>query len=277
LNFGSDHQVRNAFRATLLDVPSSTALLATQEVDAADVLEVNDLANAIARAEEALRARSSRILQVPESDRSLFDRLVAPTDDAVGPAVHVPASAAPLPPRTSSIPLPPGVVRPATLLRAPEPMTTPLPVPTGAPIPPAPRTEPLLATEDDAYYHPAGRIRTLADATIDGYGPEPTLLVRVRERRTALSRLVLLVLAPVVLLAIFAVAMTLGRASASAQAAKPAPQPGPIAPSSPVVKPAVVKASAAPVTMTPAMLPSPEIPVFDVRNLKNAPPPKRRR
>ncbi|MDF2692635.1 MAG: hypothetical protein K0S65_1018, partial [Labilithrix sp.] len=62
MNFGSDHQVRNAFRATLLDEPSSTAVVGTQELDAADVLEVTDLANAIARAEEVLRVRSSRVL-----------------------------------------------------------------------------------------------------------------------------------------------------------------------------------------------------------------------
>ncbi|MCW5837542.1 MAG: hypothetical protein KIS78_34435, partial [Labilithrix sp.] len=138
MNFGSDERVRNAFRATLLDEPSSAGVLGTQEIDAADVLEVTDLAHAIAKAEEVIRARSSRALNAgPDSSPGqpwsrgdawdIFDQLVA-TDDAVGPAVHAPSRPTPLPPRASPIPLPPGVVRSATLLRAPE-TSTPTPLP----------------------------------------------------------------------------------------------------------------------------------------------------
>jgi hypothetical protein len=314
LNFGSDHQVRNAFRATLLDEPSSTAILGTQELDAADVLEVTDLANAIARAEEALRARSSRML--PDSSAShpdIFDKLLArdedekdakveqtaaDTDDAVGPAVHVPYRPTPLPPRAAPIPLPPGITRPATLLRAPEPLyPTPIPVPSGdtpmpaipppAPsparkaglsanatqplaavsIPPAARTAPLLLIDEDAFYHPAGRIRTLAEATLDGYRPEPTLLVRLRERRQKLSWVVLAVLAPLLLLVLFVVAVGIGRASVpatpmeAAPVVEPAPQPA---------APAVVEQPAA----TVAPVATSDVPVVDVNSLKSVAPAK---
>lgn len=285
LNFGSDHQVRNAFRATLLDEPSSAHLLGTQELDAADVLEVTDLAHAIAKAEEVIRARSSRVLmagpdssadqthQAKRSDESgdIFDKLLGAgkrvaaekavasddaTDDAMGPAVHAPTLPTPLPPRVAQIPLPPGVSRPATLLRGPE-MTTPIPIsgmsaaatpipaPPRAPafvsadgtqplaavaIPPAARTAPILILDEDAFYHPAGRIRSLADATLDGYRPEPTLLVRLRQRRHTLSKVVLLVLAPLTLLALFAVAVGIGRASAEHASAEHEAQPTPAQP-----------------------------------------------
>ncbi len=285
MNFGSDHRVRDAFRATLLDEPSSAVLLGTQEIDAADVLEVSDLANAIARAEEVLRARSSRAVAdigvaTKDSERDIFDALLG-TDDAVGPAVHVPYLPTPLPPRGEPLPPPPGVNAPPTLLRAPEAFT-PIPVtprvpnvepshfataiPDGVVVPPAPRTAPILVLDEDAFYHPAGRIRTIADATLDGFRPEPTLVVRLRERRTTLSWLVLLVLAPVVLVALFAAAMTLGRASVTSV---DKPQPVGTATILPAeVAPPPVKAAApvpAPVKVEPA------VPVFDVNSLKSAP------
>ncbi|MBX3222828.1 MAG: hypothetical protein KF795_20105 [Labilithrix sp.] len=324
MNFGSDERVRNAFRATLLDEPSSAGVLGTQEIDAADVLEVTDLAHAIAKAEEVIRARSSRALGGgPDSsaepfDRAgdIFDKLVA-TDDAVGPAVHAPYRPTPLPPRTSPIPLPPGVLRPATLLRAPEAVTaTPIPVavtptPVTAPvapvsaapaltpaplpsspgatqplaalaIPPAPRTAPILILDEDAFYHPAGRIRSFADATLDGYRPEPTLMVRIRERRHTLSLGVGLVLVPLALLAIFAVAVGFGRASAAhdgevvtakaptvAVTAAAAPKP-----TAAVASPATT-ATMSTTTATPVetrATPASEVPVFDVNSLKSAPP-----
>ena len=366
LNFGSDHQVRNAFRATLLDEPSSAHLLGTQELDAADVLEVTDLAHAIAKAEEVIRARSSRVLmagpdssadqthQTTRTDESgdIFDKLLGAgkrvaaekhvasddaTDDAMGPAVHAPTLPTPLPPRVAQIPLPPGVTRPATLLRGPEmtatpiPITgrsaaeTPIPAPPRAPafgtadktqplaavaIPPAARTAPILILDEDAFYHPAGRIRSLADATLDGYRPEPTLLVRLRQRRHALSKVVLLVLAPLTLLALFAVAVGIGRASAehtsaeheaqptpaqpaattppkaeakiatpepTVKAAPPAPEPTvKAAPTTPAPEPTVKAAPPAPEPTVKAAAPAStdEIPVFDVNSLKSVPAPK---
>lgn len=304
-------------------------MLGTQEIDAADVLEVTDLANAIARAEEVIRARSSRVLmsgpdsspRLEDRGEDIFDKLVAPkqaaespvaekavaTDDAVGPAVHVPYRPTPLPPRTSPIPLPPGIARPATLLRAPEEVfATPIPVAVSTPpsatpatllpavsaaapvapapvsanatqplaavtIPPAARTAPILILDEDAFYHPAGRIRTLADVTIDGYRPEPTLMVRLRERRHALKWVVTAIVAVLALFAIFAVAVGFGRASAEhpapAATTKPAPTTAPLA----TMTPAPV---ARPIT-TPAATAA-EMPVFDVNSLKNAPPAKRR-
>ncbi len=362
LNFGSDHQVRNAFRATLLDEPSSAHLLGTQELDAADVLEVTDLAHAIAKAEEVIRARSSRVLmagpdsssgQTKRSDESgdIFDKLLGAgkrvaaekqaasddaTDDAMGPAVHAPTLPTPLPPRVAQIPLPPGVTRPATLLRGPEMTVTPIPISgmSGAPtpipappraptfgsadktqplaavaIPPAARTAPILILDEDAFYHPAGRIRSLADATLDGYRPEPTLLVRLRQRRHTLSKIVLLVLAPLTLLALFAVAVGIGRASAERASAEPEAQPTPAQPAAATAPRAEAKIATpqptmtaaaptpAPEPMVKAVAPEPtvtaaapeatvkaaapastdEIPVFDVNSLKSVPAPKPRR
>jgi len=337
-------------------------VLGTQEIDAADVLEVTDLANAIARAEEVIRARSSRVLTSgPESaagqdgpGEDIFDKLVASspnaekttedplsaTDDAVGPAVHAPYRPTPLPPRTTNIPLPPGIQRPATLLRAPEDvLATPIPTapvtprratlatllpPTPVPpaasvhatqplaamrsshseanstIPPAARTAPILILDEDAFYHPAGRIRTLADVTIDGYRPEPTLMLRLRERRQSLTWVVGAILAALALLAIFAVAVGFGRATADASRADTSKAPTttiaapttpkhesvPAANTTPKAEvmpagPATTATTATPATPTTpaaAAMPvtaMPDVPVFDVNSLKNAPPARR--
>ena len=349
MNFGSDERVRNAFRATLLDEPSSAGVLGTQEIDAADVLEVTDLAHAIAKAEEVIRARSSRALNAgPDSSPGepwstgagdIFDQLVA-TDDAVGPAVHAPSIPTPLPPRVAPIPLPPGIVRSATLLRAPEMVTaTPLPVAATAPppaaatpvmpvvapalmppasvpaprsagatqplaalsIPPAPRTAPILILDEDAFYHPAGRIRSLADATLDGYRPEPTLMVRIRERRHTLSLGAGLVLFPLALLALFAVAVGFGRASAASDgettpaatvtttaarttntttspATKAAATTSPATTSPAALSPATTAVMSSPAKpVEPSMSPASDVPVFDVNSLKNAPAPAKAR
>ncbi len=299
---------------------------------------MTDLANAIARAEEVIRARSSRVLTTgPDSSaqhepgvEDIFDKLVAAnkpmtkkpdavttsapvaTDDAVGPAIHAPSRPTPLPPRTSSIPLPPGVLRPATLLRAPQEVfatpipTTPAPphapapavmsapppapavVPTPAPsssrvnatqplpamnIPPAARTAPILVLDEDAFYHPAGRIRTLADVTLETYRPEPTLMVRLRERRHALKWVVASVVVSLALFAIFAVAVGFGRRAAEHT---PPPTAKPVA----TTTAAAATAAAKPVATTTAAAPSapaPDVPVFDVNSLKSAPPTKPRR
>ncbi len=347
MNFGSDQRVRDAFRATLQSEASSASILGTQEIDAADVLEVTDLANAIARAEEVIRARSSRVL-VPTPDSSprqedIFDKLVAATpdgerapvedtnatDDTVGPAVHVPYRPTPLPPRTSNIPLPPGVLRPATLLRAPDDvLATPipaapntprssaaaarLPLPAHAPsalaadeearapvspvvspvapsatatIPPAARTAPILILDEDAFYHPAGRIRTLADVTLDGYRPEPTLMLRLRARRQSLTWTVAAVIAVLALFAIFTVAVGFGRASVEAPPVHttagemPAKAPALAEPASQVERPVktveAAEPAARPVNTATGHGPASDVPVFDVNSLKNAPPARR--
>lgn len=259
-------------------------MLGTQELDAADILEVTDLAHAIAKAEEAIRAQSRR----------------ADTDDAMGPAVHAPT---PLPPRVGQLPLPAGVTRPATLLRAPEMTATPMPAPISTTSPAvtttlqspafvapgeaqpsaavassaAARTAPILVLDEDAFYHPAGRIRSLADTTLDGYRPEPTLMMRLRQRRRTLSKIALALLIPLSLLAIFTVAVAIGRATAEREAQPPPAQPATTTPPTPAAAPTPTVAAVAPAPKSTAKAPAPastdEIPVFDVRSLKSVPPP----
>ncbi len=92
-----DDSARNAFRAALREeTPLPTVQVnATQELDARDILEVQELANAIARAEQSTPVLS-RASSRPKND--IFDRLAKPTDDASGPAL--PAPIIPLPPST---------------------------------------------------------------------------------------------------------------------------------------------------------------------------------
>ncbi len=206
---GGDESVRNAFRATLRDEPSRPCAFVTQELDAIDILEVHDLANAIERAEQITRAAGS------SRPRDIFDMLLK-SDDCSGPAV--PAShPTPIPAR------PPLMVAPRarTLLA---PVATPIPVTVrsrsfGPPPPSAapPLTPSPLATlrvpvppassrrafeeDDDAFHQPSGRMRGLADVTLDGYRPEPTLLVRIRDRRRTLTWIVATTLAVLALLA----------------------------------------------------------------------------
>ena len=293
MNFGSDERVRNAFRATLLDEPSSSNL-GTQEIDAADVLEVTDLATAIAKAEEAIRAQSSRkLFSGPDSsgkldgkdesaarsfddrDRSspamdMFDRLVA-TDDTSGPALPALYEPALLTP-PAWLATPPAW--PALATTAAPPDAEPRPE---TPIPPALRTAPILILDEDAFYHPAGRIRSLADVTLDGYRPEPTLMVRLRQRRQALVPVVLGVLAAISLFALFAAAVGFGRARAarrlqpqvtSSWVAAPNEAPAAQRPTPAATGPA----AKGPTADVPARLP--ELPVLDVNSLKSAPPAK---
>lgn len=203
---GGDERVRSAFRANLLEEPSRPNV--TQELDASDILEVNDLAHAIERAEKRLRTPAP----LASGGAEQGDRLGSTTDDASGPAVHAPARQTPVPlsiPPTLRSPL---AGAPATLLA---PVATPLPArvaprdtsgsdhlpaPRGSDVPPAvastagstlviPAAVPNLvaAMEEDAYFHPGSRIRGLADESLQIYRPEPTLLVRARARRRTVS------------------------------------------------------------------------------------------
>ena len=159
----------------------------TQELDPNDILEVQDMAAAIARAEMLLASppppRSGR----PDIFETLGRRA---TDDTAGPATPAPPYAA---------------------------LPTPIPP---APTPSAPRyvTMPsaLTGAEDDAFYHPVGRMRSLADVTLDGYRPEPTLLVRAASRRKRFSWIMVAVLLPLLVLAGIAIfASTEGATSSS--------------------------------------------------------------
>lgn len=228
---GGDESARNAFRAYLRDESSQRGLVTTEEMTAADVLEVKNLADAIARAEEAMRAESSR----PRSKRDMFAELAAATDDASGPAVFAAARPTPIPPPPAAAP---------------------------APIPPPPATDPviLVPNEEDAFLQPAGRMRSFADETLDGYRPEPTLELRIRARRSTASWVVAGAVAVLGIVAIAAFA--LGR---SAEAPAPPVVAAPAKTIAKVEEPQPARVDAPPATAT-----IPVVPVMDVRSLPTA-------
>ncbi len=189
---GGDDVARSAFRVSLREQPSSPSL-ATQELDPSDILEVHDVAEAIARAEALVRT------PVPRSRPSLdlFEELGRrrPTDDAVGPATPATGriSTVPPPPRTAEL------AATTTTTNALPAIAPVLHVPTFMP----PAMGGSGSPEDDAYFHPGGRIRGFGEMTLDGYRPEATLLVRLRQRRT---RFTWWIAGALVLLAAFATA-----------------------------------------------------------------------
>jgi hypothetical protein len=217
---------RNAFRVALqTDTPLPTVnprANATQELDPSDILEVQDMAEAIARAEQMVAAtrtgrpsesaltdmfeslgrsaqrparapvRSApRAAPAPAPGPTLAPAYARATDDAIGPATPAPPSiATPVPPRYVTMPsAPPAVMSPAA------------------------------AVDDDAYYHPAGRIRSFADVTLDGYRPEPTLLVRAAGRRKRFSWVFVAALLPLLVLAAIAVFASAEASTAPASSA----------------------------------------------------------
>ena len=243
-----DSVARNAFRVGLRDdtplpvassaqarLPGSAA--ATQELDPNDILEVQDMAAAIARAEMLLASPAP-----PRTRPDLFETLGRrATDDTVGPAT-------PAPPNAFPTPVPPRgyhayVTVPAVVTNTP-------------------------SAEDDAFYHPVGRMRSLADVTLDGYRPEPTLLVRAASRRKRLSLVMVAALLPLLVLAAIAIiAATEDRESSTSLTSSPrapmttAPQRTPLTTSSAVGR-VGGGPSAAPV--------APATPVFDVKSLPSA-------
>jgi hypothetical protein len=266
---GADPRVRNAFRATLRDEPSTASLISTAELDPADVLEVGDLARAIARAEQVIRERASAPrLSTPAAPsssgtRDIFDALV--TDDCIGPALHAPYIPTPIPPpptpalarnRASTIPPPP----PNGTLRLPE-----------LHVPPAPRTAPLLVIDERAFYHFAHSAGTFQD-----HAPARSPWACLGERKVLLW-VAVAVITPLMLLSLFVVGVQLGRARAAREASIPATMAAPrttaevpTAPAATVPRP---KAAAQPTAAPTAE--SPGVPVLDVRSLKSAPPPNR--
>ncbi len=166
---GGDGVAKSAFKVSLREQPSSPSL-ATQELDPADILEVHDVAEAIARAEALVRT------PIPRSRPDLFEALAKrPTDDTAGPAVAASA-------RISSVPPPPA---PAEEPESAQAAPVAVPPRLVAPVLHVPLHVP--GPEDDAYYHPGGRIRGFAEMTLDGYRPEATILVRLRQRRTKMT------------------------------------------------------------------------------------------
>jgi hypothetical protein len=255
---GADPRVRNAFRKTLRDEPSTARLISTAELDPADVLEVGDLAQAIARAEQVIRERASAPrLSTPAAPsssgtRDIFDALV--TDDCIGPALHAPYIPTPIPPppalardRASTIPPPP----PNGTLRLP-----------ALRIPPAPCTAPLLAIDEHAFHYPGG--------TFQDHASPRSPWARVSERKVLLW-VAVAVLTPLMLLLLFAVGVGIGRARAAREVSTTSTMAAARTTATP---PAPVPAAAAQPTAAPTAE-SPEVPVLDVRSLKSAPPPNR--
>lgn len=236
---GGDERVRNAFRSKLRDEPSRPSVISTQELDASDILEVHDLAHAIERAERIIRT------PIPTAARSssgdIFDALatggsrpsMSPTDDCAGPAVPAPLPTPLLPPAAPVAP-PSSTAKRAPIIFVPD--------------------------EDDAFYQPAGRMRSFADATLEGYRPEPTLLSRIRTRRRAFSWLVTAIVAGLAILAVAAIALRPTPDSPAALAPTPAP---------PTAHAATAEAPtpASPPASTPT-----DIPVLDVKSLPAASP-----
>jgi hypothetical protein len=150
------------------------------------------------------------------------------------------------------------------------------------------------APEDDAYYHPAGRIRGLADVTLDGYRPEPTLLVRARSRRQSYSLVLIAALLPLVVLAAFtifgrtevasattttsAVTSTAGATVTAAPSGAPqvavaiaSPAVLAVGPTAKAAPPAAPPRAATPAATTrTARTASDGVPVFDVKSLPTA-------
>ncbi len=261
-----DSVAKNAFRVALLNAEDTPLPVnRTQELDPNDILEVRDMAEAIARAEQIVSApRSSR--PAPPSSRrgllagetDLFESLGRrPTDDTAGPATPAPSASA------MQLLRPEAVIQPQALrLRA----LTPTPAVLAA----TPVHELVLslpATEEDAYFAPAPRIRSLADQTLDGYRPEPTLLLRARARRSSFKWVIGAILLPVLVLAAVAIvgqqdAATSTTSTTSTTTIATATMPAAPLPVTPAVKP-----------VTPAVKPvttSPGVPVFDVNSLPTA-------
>lgn len=269
---------RNAFRVGLREdtpLPFATAAgaNATQELDPGDILEVQDMAAAIARAEKLVSRSSQTLLPAPapSSGHDIFEALGhRATDDTAGPATPAPVGLL--------TPVPPAPPTPAPVVAVAH-----APVP--APTPSAPRyitmpSAPPTGIDEDAFYHPLGRMRSLADQTLDGYRPEPTLLVRAASRRKRFSWVFVAALLPLLVLAAIAIFANTDTASASPVLSSPraptvaSPSKLPLATTSAATKSPSV--NAAPETtpdvagVAAAAKPATGTPVFDVNSLPSA-------
>ncbi|MDB4938400.1 MAG: hypothetical protein JWP87_5372, partial [Labilithrix sp.] len=282
-----DSVARNAFRVGLReDTPLPIALDPrsptnragiTQELDPSDILEVQDMAAAIARAEmlvlrTPIPTAPARQSSGPDMFESLGQR---PTDDASGPAspappyVATPVPPAPSIPRYVTMPS----AAPVPTLLAPIPLLSPDSTPVfaiaaapaiaaSASIPGIPAAAPT-ALEDDAFYHPLGRMRSLADVTLDGYRPEPTLLVRAATRRKRFSWVLLAALVPLVALAAIAVAANVDTGDSGAARVRTSSE---LARGKTPLTTSSVRAKSA----TPVIDAKSATPVFDVNSLPSA-------
>lgn len=268
--------------ATLKEYPSTTALLPPAPAEQTEVLEVRDLPKAIKLAEEAIRGRGSpRREPSASAPEDIFDSLVASannksTDDTSGPHAYRRSTPVPPPPRPFGVRAANGTLPLHTLSAE---------AAANIHIPPAVRTAPILVLDEDAFYHPAGRIRGFADVTIEPetrYVPEPTLMMRLRQRRNLLSWIAAAVLAPLTLLALFAVAMSVGRARAAREAAAQTVMTtkSVVTTATTVTTPSNAVEKSAPPSPGPGPLAAQNhaqsVPVANVKSLKSAPSSKRR-
>lgn len=166
----ADKRVSTAFLATLRDEPSTAAILSAYSAKPSrqNIVKVDGLASAIARAEEAIRERVRT-----GSRPDIFEQLVA-TDDAAGPALYQPYIPTPVPPRSSSIPPAPSSVSTASV------------------VPAAPAVPSILVLNREAFFHP----------------PAPPHYVPSRPRRSAFGAFAIAFIAPLVLVALILGALT---------------------------------------------------------------------
>lgn len=163
----ADQRASSAFVATLRDEPSSATLVAafTQKATPNNVMKVDGLATAIARAEEVIRERV-RSGSRPDIFEALVGQPAALPDAASGPALYHPYIPTPIPPRSSTLPPPP----PSTLEALPAP----------------PRMPSIVVLDPHAFYHP----------------PPPPGFAPARPRRSAFGAFAIAFVAPLVAVAL---------------------------------------------------------------------------
>lgn len=163
----ADKRVSTAFLATLRDEPSTAAILSAYgaKPTRANIVKVDGLATAIARAEEVIRERVRT-----GSRPDIFEQLL--TDDASGPALYQPYIPTPVPPRSSSIP--------------PAPSSVTLSSASVSTVPPAPAVPSILVLNREAFFHP----------------PPPPHYVPARPRRSAFGAFAIAFIAPLVVVAL---------------------------------------------------------------------------
>ncbi|MFO0740714.1 MAG: hypothetical protein U0270_32755 [Labilithrix sp.] len=174
MNTLADKRASSAFVTTLREEPSTASLHAafTQKTSTDNVVKVDGLASAIARAEEVIRER------VRSGSRpDIFEQLVA-SDDASGPALYQPYIPTPIPPRSSTLPPPP----PSTLTSLHAELAAPARVSSSTCFPAS-----IVVLDPQAFYHPPA---------------PPAAFAPARPRRNAFGAFAIAFVAPLVAVAL---------------------------------------------------------------------------
>lgn len=237
----ADKRASNAFVATLREEPSTASLNAafTQRTKIENVVKVDGLGAAIARAEEVIRERVKN-----GSRPDIFEALVGTgssarlSDDASGPALYQPYIPTPIPPRSAGSTLPPPI---SAMLDS---------------IPAPPRVPSIVVLDPYAFYHP----------------PPPPSFAPARPRRNAFGAFAIAFVAP-----LLAVALVIGgvsimkarKADKGVASTSAIVQPVKLETAAPIVVTPAVAPSAK--VEEPAML------VVEVKALKSTTPRKSRR